>query len=80
MPGDTFTFYNCIVPMEFLPWEIQVAFPGESQLRQSCDSTYGAGMVFYCFHNPPSSDMDYRIFNVCTDVNACNCTWGAQTP
>ena len=21
--------------MEFLPWEIQVAFPGESQLRQS---------------------------------------------
>ena len=26
---------NCIVPMGFLPWEIQVAFPGESQLRQS---------------------------------------------
>ena len=22
-----FTFYNCIVPMGFLPWEIQVAFP-----------------------------------------------------
>ena len=20
--------------------------------------------------------MDYRIFNVCTTVNACNCTWG----
>ena len=20
--------------------------------------------------------MDYRIFNMCTDVNACNCTWG----
>ena len=29
------TFYNCIVPMGFLPWEVRVAFPGESQLRQS---------------------------------------------
>ena len=26
----TFTFYNCIVPMEFLPWEIRVAFSAES--------------------------------------------------
>ena len=26
---------NCIVPMGFLPWEIRVAFPGESQQRQS---------------------------------------------
>ena len=31
----SFTFYNCIVPMGFLPWEIRVSFPGESQLRQS---------------------------------------------
>ena len=22
--------------------------------------------------------MDYGIFNVCTDVNACNCTWGCM--
>ena len=29
-----FYFYNCIVPMGFLPWEIRVAFP-ESQLQQS---------------------------------------------
>ena len=28
-------FYNCIVPVGFLPWEIRVAFPGESQLQQS---------------------------------------------
>ena len=38
----TFTFitfffcYNCIAPMGFLPWEIRVAFPGKSQLWQSC--------------------------------------------
>ena len=31
----TFTFYNCIVPNRFLPWEIRVAFLAESQLRQS---------------------------------------------
>ena len=30
-----FTVYNRIVPMGFLPWEIRVAFPGESQLRES---------------------------------------------
>ena len=30
-----FTFYKCIVPMGFLPWEIRVAFHEESQLRQS---------------------------------------------
>ena len=29
-----FFLNNCIVPMGFLPWEIRVAFPGESQLRQ----------------------------------------------
>ena len=25
-------FYNCIVPLGFLPWEIWVAFPGVSQI------------------------------------------------
>ena len=28
-------FYNSIVPIGFPPWEIWVAFPGDSQLRQS---------------------------------------------
>ena len=32
-------FCNCFVPMGFLPWEIQVAFPRESQLRQLCYQT-----------------------------------------
>ena len=27
------TFYNSIDPVGFLPWEIRVAFPGESQLQ-----------------------------------------------
>ena len=29
------TSYNCLVSMEFLPWQIRVAFPGEIQLQQS---------------------------------------------
>ena len=68
-----FTFYNCIVPMGFIPWEIRVAFPGESQLQQSRATQ---PRVFQYFHNPPNSDMDYGIFNVRTDVNACDCIRG----
>ena len=30
-----FFFNNCIVPMGFFPWEIEVALLRESQLRQS---------------------------------------------
>ena len=37
---------------------------------------YGACWVCLCCHNPPNSDMDYRIFIVRTHVNACDCTWG----
>ena len=41
---------------------------------------YGACWVCLCRHNPPNSDMDSRIFIMCTDVNACNCTQGLRTP
>ena len=43
--------------------------PAESQLRQSrATQTYGACWVVYCFHNPPNPDMDYRVFNVRTQM------------
>ena len=63
--------------MGFFPWEVGVAFPGESQLWQShaTQPTMHA-RSFQHFHNPLNSDMDYRIFYVHTDVNACDCTWG----
>ena len=38
--------------------------------------TYGACWLFKCFHNPLNSDSDCRIFDVCTDVNACDWTRG----
>ena len=72
--------------MGFLPWEIQVAFPGESQLRQSLatqPTTHAGCLTVSIIHrtltrtnNPLNSDMDYRIFIVRTDVHACDCTRG----
>ena len=50
-------------------------FPrGKPAATESRYPTYGACSVFECFHNPPNSDMDYRILNVHTGVNACDCT------
>ena len=58
-----FILYNCFVPLVFLPWEIRVAFPGESQPRQSGTThpTVHAGCfsVSIILH----SDVDYRFFN-----------------
>ena len=51
-------------------------FPwGKPAATESHYPSYGACQVFQCFHNPTNSDLDYRIFNVRTDVNACSCTW-----
>ena len=38
--------------------------------------TYCACWMFLCFHNPSDSGMDYKIFNVHTDIDACDCTRG----
>ena len=52
-------------------------FPqGKPAATESRYPTYDACWVFRHFHNPLKSDMDYRIFNVPTDVNACDCTRG----
>ena len=59
--------------MGFFPWEIRVAFPGESQLRQGrATQPYGCVLCVLVF-NLPNSDMDNRIFNVRTVVKACDC-------
>ena len=31
-------------------------------------AAYGVCLVLWCFHNPPNTDMDNGIFNVCTDL------------
>ena len=58
--------------MGFLPWEIRVDFPGESQLRQSraTQPTVNAGCLsVYIIHQ---TQHELRR----TDVNAYDCTRG----
>ena len=38
--------------------------------------THDACWVFWCLHNLPNSDMDYRTFNMHTELNARSCTRG----
>ena len=55
--------------------------PGESQLRQSraTQSTMYAGCLSVSVIHR-TLDMDHGIFNVRTDVNACDCPrWGTDT-
>ena len=57
--------YNCFVPLGFLPLENSGRFhcgkPAATELRYQIDV---ACLMFWCFHNPSNSDMDYRLFNV----------------
>ena len=70
-------FLQLYRPHGIFPMGNSGCLPREIQLGQSraTQPTVHAS-VFQCFHNPPNSDMDYRILNVRTDVNACDCTRG----
>ena len=73
-----FFFNNCIVPKEFLLWEIRVAFPRESQLRQSHATqpiVHAGCLSVSIIHRTLTWTTDYRIFKAHTDVNVCHCTW-----
>ena len=63
--------------MGFLQWEIQVAFPRESQLQQNC--TTQLNVHAGCFNVSTihqTLTWTNGIFNVCTDLYVCDCTWG----
>ena len=79
-PRCLFTFYfeQLYCPIGITPTGESGCLPrGKLAVTASRYATYGgACWVFWCFHNPPNSDMDYGIFNVCTDFNACACTRG----
>ena len=74
-----FFFYNCLVPMGFLPWEIQVAFPGEIQLQQSgaAQPRVHAGCYgVFRIHRTLTWTLGNGIFSMRTDVNTCDCARG----
>ena len=59
--------------MGFSPWQIRIAFPGESRLRQNRATQPTVHVGCFCVSlYPPNSDMDHGIFNVhtrgCTDT------------
>ena len=70
-------FFNCVCPMGISPMGNSGCFLlGKPAVTQShYQPTVHAG-CFSVSIIKSNSDMDYRIFNISTDVNACNCTWG----
>ena len=70
-------FLQLYCPSGISPMGNLGCFPqGKPAATESRYPTYCACWVFWCFHNPPNCDMDYRIFNMCTDVNVCDGTKG----
>ena len=49
---------------------------GKPAATESLYPTYGACWVFSRLYILSNSDVDYTVFNVRTDVNACDCTRG----
>ena len=41
-------------------------------------SRFCFSFCFFGFNSPLNSDMDYRVSNVCTDVDVRDCTWGCM--
>ena len=71
------SFLQLCCPIGVAPMEKSSCLPwGKPAPTESRYTTYGAYWMFKCFHNPPNSDLDYGIFNVRTDVNACDCVRG----
>ena len=67
----TFTSYNFIVPVGFLPWKIWAAFPGESLLQQSHSTqptVYAEYLSVSIIHR--TLTWTTGSFNVRTDVKA----------
>ena len=64
-----FFFKKLYCPIGIAPLGNSGCFPTQPAVARVC-------WVFTCFHKSPNSDKDYRVFNVPTDVNACDCTRG----
>ena len=74
------TFIQLYCPKGISPMGNLGCLPqGKPAVTESHNLTNSACCMFQCFFNPSNSDMDNGIFNVRTDVNACNCG-DVQTP
>ena len=67
-PNTSFVIYNCFTLYQSLAGNLgHLTLVRLRQLQKQCFPVLQvhAG-VFSCFSNPPNSDMDYMVFNVCT--------------
>ena len=70
-------FTTVFCPNGIYPIENLGCFPrGKLAAAESRYPTYSACWAFLCFHNLPNSDMDYEVFNVYTDMYACDSSRG----
>ena len=71
-----FIFISVLSHWDFSRGKFRLLSQGKGSCERVALPTFGACWMFKCFHNPPNSDIDYRVFNVGADVNACDCTRG----
>ena len=60
---------------DFSLWKFGLLSPGKASCERAAlpNLRYILGVLVFLL-NSPNSDMDHRIFNVRTGVNACGCT------
>ena len=71
-----YLFNNSISHLDFSHGKFGLLSLGKASCDRVAFPNYSACQVFQCFCDPPNSDEKNRIFNVRTDVNACDCTLG----
>ena len=68
-------------PSGISPMENSDCLPrGKPAATESRYPTFGACWVFVCFHNPPNSDRDYRIFKCAQMLVHAVAHGGVRTP
>ena len=76
LPSILFYFTTLLSHWDFSKGKFGLLSPGKPAATESRYPTYVAYWVFKCFCDQPNSDTDYGIFNVHTDINACDSTRG----
>ena len=61
--------------MGFLPWKFGVLSPWKASCDRVTLPNPWCMLGVLMFLNSLNSDMDYGIFNMHTNENACGCTW-----
>ena len=64
-------FLAFVVVVHFRKFGLPYLGKAAATARAELSSPTSACCIFACFRNPPNSDMDYRIFNVCACSFLC---------